>query len=159
MIIARQHQHPAIARGARRVAVFQRVAGAVDAGALGIKHGKDTIDSGVGKEVGLLAAPDRRCGQVFVEARREVDGMLFGKLARLPKCGIEAPQGGAPVTRHKAGGVESGCLITRVLQHGQAHQSMGARQQHTAFLAGIAIVKGDADVAHVISVRKALCRT
>jgi len=68
MVITGERQDAAIFCRARSVGVFQYVAGPVNTRALAIPEGKDAIMPGTGKQANLLAAPDRCCGKVFVQA-------------------------------------------------------------------------------------------
>ena len=58
MVITRHHQHPTMARTARRVAVLEHVSTAVYPGPLAVPDAEHAIHLGAGKQVQLLGAPD-----------------------------------------------------------------------------------------------------
>ena len=127
------------------------VAGAVDARALGVEHGEDAVDGGVVEEMGLLRAPDGGRREVLVEAGVEVDGVLFREAPGAPQCHVERAQRRAAIAGDEGGGVEPGGGVACMLQHGQAHQRMGARHQDAALFEGVAVVEGDVGKRHARS--------
>ena len=90
MVVAGQRQHPAIGRGAGRIAVLQRVAAAVDPRPLAVPHGKHAVIFGAGKQVQLLAAPHRRRRQLLVDRRLEFEVVALDKAAGAPQRLVEA---------------------------------------------------------------------
>ena len=84
MVVAREHEHAAVLRGAREVGVLEHIAAAVDARALAVPHGEHAVDLRVGVEIDLLAAPDRGRCEIFVEPRLELNAGAVEKLLRLP---------------------------------------------------------------------------
>ena len=94
MVVARHHQHAAARGGAVGVAVLQRVAGAVDAGALAVPHGEDAIDLGAGVGLDLLRAEDGGGGEVLVDRGEELDaGLRRGGPRSARARGRGAPSG------------------------------------------------------------------
>src|SRR5690606_42041180 len=73
VVVAGRDEHAAAPRRAGRVAVLERVAGAVDARPLAVPEGEDAVVAGAGEEARLLRAPDRRRREILVEARLEAD--------------------------------------------------------------------------------------
>ena len=73
VVVASQEQDTAMGRGAGQVAVAQNVAAAVDARTLGVPHGKNAVVAAIVEDGVLLAAPNRRRRQIFVDARLEMD--------------------------------------------------------------------------------------
>ncbi len=65
--------------------MLQRVEGAVNARSLAVPDAEDTIDGGLRKQVGLLAAPDGGNAQILVQAGLEVDVVLRQILLRPPQ--------------------------------------------------------------------------
>ena len=73
MIVAGQHQHAAVLRRAGEVCVLEHVAAAIDTRPLAVPHREHAIDLGARMQVDLLRAPDRRGGEVLVQAGLELD--------------------------------------------------------------------------------------
>ena len=51
----------------------EHVAGAVDAGALAVPHAEHAIELAFAAQLGLLRAPERGGGEVFIQAALELD--------------------------------------------------------------------------------------
>jgi hypothetical protein len=84
VIVACQHQHATVFRGAGVVGVLEHVAAAVDAGALAVPHREHAVVGRVLVQIDLLRAPDRRRREVFVKTRVKLDMGAVEKLLRLP---------------------------------------------------------------------------
>ena len=82
MVVAGQTQHAAVLGRARRIAVAEHVAAAVDAGALAVPDADHAIMVGAGRQIKLLRAPDRGGREVFVHAGLELDVVLFEMFSR-----------------------------------------------------------------------------
>ena len=91
MVVAGHHEHPAVGRGAIGVAVLQRVAGAVDAGALAVPHGEDAVDLRPRVRLHLLGAEDGGGGEVLVDRGQELDAGLGEALLAAPELEVESP--------------------------------------------------------------------
>ena len=92
MVIARQHNHTAVAAGTGRVRMFEHIAATIDAGAFAVPHREHAIDIGVLGKVNLLAAPDTGRGQVFIQTRLKNDPIRIKLLFSLPQRLIEPTQ-------------------------------------------------------------------
>ena len=77
MVVAGEREHAAIARGAGRIGVLERIDRAVDARALAVPDAEHAIDLGAREQADLLAAPDRGRGEVLVQAGHEGDVVLL----------------------------------------------------------------------------------
>jgi hypothetical protein len=77
VIVAGERQHAAIERGAGRVGMLERIDRAIDARPLPVPDAEHAIDLGAGKQADLLAALDRGCRQVLVQAGDEGDVVLL----------------------------------------------------------------------------------
>ena len=93
VVVTDHGEHAAVAGGAKGVRVFQHVHAAVEARALAVPHAEHTVVARAGKQVDLLAAPDRRHREVFVDARSEEDIVFFGESARAPERLVETANG------------------------------------------------------------------
>ena len=92
VVVTGQHQHAAVLRRAGEVRVLEHVAAAIDARPLAVPHREHAIDLGAGVHRHLLRAPDRRCREVLVQARLELDARALEELRRLPQRLVEAAQ-------------------------------------------------------------------
>ena len=68
MVVTGDRQHTAKPGGAGGVGMLEHVAGAIDAGALGVPDRKHAITRCAGRKPELLAAPHAGCRQILVEA-------------------------------------------------------------------------------------------
>src|SRR5213592_3692104 len=107
MIIASKQQHSAVRRRASCVAVLECVAAAVDAGTLGVPQGEYTVIFGPGKQIDLLASPDRCCSEFLVDRRLKANVAAVKKATRTPQRLIEPTQRRAAVARDEAPGFEA----------------------------------------------------
>src|SRR5690349_25055272 len=107
MIVARQYQDAAVRRCAGRVCVLEDIPGAIDAGTFGVPHGEDAVVLGAGKEIGLLASPHRRGGEILVDARLEADVALLEKALRLPQILIEPAERRTAISRDETSRIRS----------------------------------------------------
>ena len=82
VVVAGKAEHAAIFRRTRSVAVAEHVAAAVDAGALAVPDADHAIMIGTGRQIELLAAPDRGRGEVLVHARLKLDVVLLEVFSR-----------------------------------------------------------------------------
>jgi hypothetical protein len=120
VVVAGEHQHAAVLRGAGGVGVLEDVAAAIDARALAVPHREHTVVLCAGEEVQLLRAPDRGRGEVLVQPGLEPDVVALEVRARAPQRLVEAAERRAAVAGDEAGGVEPGALVAHALQHHQA---------------------------------------
>jgi len=139
MIVAGERQHTAVPRGAGRIGVLQGVGRAVDAGALAVPDAEHTIDLGARKEPNLLAAPDRRRGEILVEPGDESDVLCLKERLCTPQRVVVHAERRAPIAGDEARGVEPGEAIAFALQHRKADQRLDAGQIdslgfHTVFV-------------------------
>ena len=89
MVVARDHQHAAGARGSRVVAVAKRIAGTIDAGAFAIPIGEHAVIAGGLEQRHLLRAPDGGGGNLLVHPGEEVDMALLQMLLGLPHLDVD----------------------------------------------------------------------
>ncbi len=115
MVVAGQQQHAAMARRAGRIGVLEHVDGPVHARPLAIPHREHAVARGAGEQVDLLAAPDGGRGKVFVDAGLEHHVAGRQVLLGLPQGLVDAAQRRAAIARDKAGGVEAGGAVARLL--------------------------------------------
>ena len=126
MVVAGQQQHAAVLGDAGRVAVLEHVAAAVDTRALAVPHGKHAVIARAGEQVGLLAAPHRGGGQLFVDPGPEVDVVVLKEGLGLPQTLVQVAQGRAAVAGNETGGIQALGAVALLLQHRQSGQRLGA---------------------------------
>ncbi len=128
MVVAGQRQHAAIARRARRIGMLQGVDGAIDARTLAVPDAENAIDLCAGEKPDLLAAPDRGCGQILVQARNESNIMLSQERFRTPQRVVVHAERRAAIAGDETGRIEAGGAVAFALQHGKTHQRLDARE-------------------------------
>ena len=84
MIVAGNHQHAAMGRGAIGVAVLQRIARAVDARAFAIPETENAFDLALRIGLHLLAAEHGGGGEILVDGGEEFDAGGVEPVLRLP---------------------------------------------------------------------------
>ncbi|MNS97912.1 hypothetical protein D3C72_1322610 [compost metagenome] len=141
VVIAGERDHATQRRGAGEVGMLERIAAAVDAGALAIpdaEHAVVALAGGI--EVQLLRAPDRRDAELLVDAGFE-DHVVVGKmLLGLPQRLVIGAQGRSAVAGNKGGGVVAGLGIALALQQRQAYQRLHAAHVGTAGVQRVLVV-------------------
>src|SRR4051794_13922276 len=142
MIVAGERQHAAVLRSAGGVRVLEDVAAAIDAGALAVPHREDAVVARLGKKVELLRAPDRRRGQVFVDARLEADVVTLEMRPRAPQRLVEAAERRAAIAGDEAGGVDAGARVALALQHHEPDKRLRTGEKHAPALERVLVVEG-----------------
>ena len=132
VIVAREREHAAVRRGAGEVRMLQHVARAVDARSLAIPQAEYAVIAGAAEEAGLLAAPHRGGGEVFVDAGQEADMMLIEKACGAPQLLIVGAQGRAAVTGDEPGRVQARRHIAPALRQRDSRQRLDAGDVHAA---------------------------
>src|SRR5258708_37277570 len=92
MIVACYVQHAAMRRGSVGVAVLQRIAGSIDAGAFAVPEAEDAIDLAFRMTLDLLRAQHRGRREVFVDGRKKFNVSLLQEFLGAPKLEIDATQ-------------------------------------------------------------------
>ncbi len=82
VVVAREDEDAAMLRAAGGVAVLEHVAAAIHARALAVPHREHAVVFRALEQIDLLRAPDRRGGEVFVDAGLELDVMLLEEFLR-----------------------------------------------------------------------------
>ncbi len=143
VVVAREHQHAAVLGRACEIGVLEHVAAAIHAGAFAVPHREYAIDLGVGIEVDLLAAPDRRRGEVFVQTRLKPDVGAIEKSLRLPQRQVERAERRPAVSGDEATGIEARELVALPLQHEEPHERLRPGQEDAAGFKLVFVVEGD----------------
>ena len=160
MVVAGEAQHAAVLGRARRIAVAEDVAAAVDAGALAVPDADHAVILGAGRQIELLRAPDRGGRQILVHAGLELDVVLFEMLSRGEQLLVVAAERRAAVAGNEACGVEAGGAVAPDLRHRQADQRLDAGQEDVAGPLGVFLVETDRTLvdSHFALLSLAPCR-
>ena len=126
-IVARQRQHTAFRRGAGGIGVAQRIPAAIRARALAVPDAEHALMPRAGGQRDLLRAPDRRRGQILVQAGVEDDMRRLQPRCFLQQQLVVATDGGAAIAADIARRVPAQRGIHLPAQQRQAHQRLDAR--------------------------------
>jgi hypothetical protein len=140
---AHQGEHAAILRGAGEIGVAEHVAGAVDARALAVPHAEHAVVLALVAQFGLLRAPDRGRGEIFVQAGLEQDVVLVEMRLRPHELLIEPAERRAAIARNVASGVESGEPVALLLHQSRADQRLIAGDEHAALRQIVFVIEVD----------------
>ena len=142
MVVAGDRQHAAERRGAEHVGAAQRIAGAIDAGALAVPQAEHALEPFTGESVELLRAPQHGGREVLVQAGLETNVMRCQQLLAAPQFLIQPAERGAAIARDQTGRAVPGRSVQpRLFQH-QPHQRLHAGQQHRGVEIGEATFQG-----------------
>ena len=148
-VIPGDRQHAAMDRGARRVAVVEGVARAVDPRPLAVPQREYPVITRPVEQIDLLAAPDGGGGELLVDAGLEMDVVPLQEALGLPQRMVVAPERRAAIARDEPRRVEAGGNIAPALHHRQTHQGLGRGDEHAAGLKGVFVVKRQIKQGHV----------
>ncbi len=132
MIVPHQRQHAAILRGAGQVGVAENVAGAIDAGALAVPHGKHAVILALAAQLGLLRAPDCGRGEVFVDAALKPDVVLVQEWRGAQELAVEPAQRRAAVAGDIARGIKAVAPVELLLHQAEPHQRLESGNEDVA---------------------------
>ena len=107
MVVAHQREHAAVLGGAGEIGVAEDVAGAIDARTLAVPHAEDAIELALAAQLGLLRAPQRGGGELFVDAGLELDVLRGEEAPGAHHLLVEAAERRAAITGDIARGVEA----------------------------------------------------
>ncbi|MDT4847708.1 hypothetical protein FQZ97_817750 [compost metagenome] len=148
VVVAGQQQHAAMLGNTGRVAVLEHVAAAVHTRTLAVPHGKHAVVARAGKQAGLLAAPHRSGGQLFVDPGLKVDGVFLEEALGFPQALVEVAERRAAVAGDKAGGIQAVGRIALLLQHRQAGECLGAGEVEVTSGKAILVIQADLGQRH-----------
>ena len=124
MVVSSNGEHPSIRRGTKGIAMLDDIHGAINTGALAVPHAENTIELSALEQVGLLAAPDRRCSEVLIHTGLEVDIVLLEPGLGFPHGLVDRTQWRATIARDEGRGIQPPLLVPLMLQHRQSDQSL-----------------------------------
>src|SRR5438132_83278 len=126
-------------RRAIGVAVLERVAGAIDAGALAVPEPEHAIDLAVGLRLALLRPEHRSCREFLVHGGEEFDVVALQSLLDAPQLEIDAAERRAAIAGDEAGGVEPRGAVAPELVERDADDGLRTREEDPAVLALVAV--------------------
>src|SRR6185437_1581432 len=141
MVVAGNRQHAAVPGAAGEIRVLERVHRSVDAWTLAVPDAEDAVEFRRRVEIDLLAPPQRRGGEVLVDAGLEMDVVRGEVAARMVQRGVVHRQRRATIARDETGGVQAGGLVALLLQHWQPDQRLHAGQEYPPRRQGVFIVQ------------------
>ncbi len=139
VIITRDHQHAAIGRTAVRVAVFQCIAGPVEARSLAVPDTEYPIRRLAGFRFDLLRPEYGGGGEVLIDGGQELDVFPVKQVLRAPQLDVVAAERGTAVTADEPGRIEAGRTVQFPLHQRDPHQRLRAGQEDAARVAAITV--------------------
>ncbi len=130
------------------IGVAEDVAGAVDARALAVPHAEDAIELALAAQLGLLRAPQRGGGELFVDAGIELDVGGSQEAAGAHHLLVEAAERRAAVAGDVAAGVEAGAAVALLLHQQGADQRVIAGDQDAGLREIVFVVEADRSKRH-----------
>ena len=153
VVVAHQGQHTAVLRRAGEIGMAEDVAGAVDAGALAVPHAENAIELALAAQLGLLGAPERGGGQLFIDAGLEFDVGGGEMAARAHELLVEAAERRTAIAGEIACGVQTRLPVTRFLHQNGADQRLVAGHKHVRLVQIVFIVEADGSKRHRMTLR------
>src|SRR6202171_5809406 len=123
------------------VAVFQRVAGSIDTGALAVPEAEYAIDLALWIGLDLLRSQHRRRREVFVDRREKLNVSPLEEIFGAPKLHVDAAQRRTAIARNESGAIDPVGDVPIALIEQDAHQRLSAREEHASGLPRIAVLK------------------
>ena len=121
MVIADHSQYAPMFGGAEGVGVAHGIRRPVEARPLAVPKAEHAIIFFTAKGIQLLAAPNCRGGQIFIQAGLKVDVMLLEHLIDAAQFPVEAGKGRTAIPRDESRGVETRRFVQSALHEGDAH--------------------------------------
>jgi len=140
VIVAGGDDHTAVLRRARRVAVLERIAGAIDARALAVPQSEHTVVKSARKQIDLLRAPDRRRREILVEPRLKADVRGIEERPCAPQLAIEPAERRAAVAGDEACRVPARARVAVALHEQQSHERLQPGQVQRVRFESVALV-------------------
>ena len=132
VVVTRHYQHTAMRRRTIGGAVFQGIAGPIDARALAIPEAENPIHLPVFIGLHLLGPQHDRRGEILVDGGNKIDPVLVQQALGLPERLVDGTEGGSPVATDHACGVQSLFSIQGGLHQGNSNQGLRAGQENPA---------------------------
>src|SRR5262245_40427093 len=130
------------------------IAGAVDAGAFSVPHGKDAIELAFAAQLRLLRAPDGGRGHVLVQPELEADVGFFQPLFRAQELLVEGTERRAAIAADIARSVEARAAVALLLHQTEPNQRLEAGDKDRAFGQVVFVVERDVAQRHFWGLRR-----
>ena len=129
--------------GPSKVAVPERIAGAVDTRSLGVPHRKYAVIETIASPPRLLGSPDRGRCEILVHRRKETDiaslEFVFCKRELL----IQSAQRRTAITGDITGCAQPGTAVCITLQHGQPNECLNSGDKNLPRLEKVFVLQRD----------------
>ena len=141
MVVTGNNKYAAMRRAAIRIAVFDRVAGAIDTGPLAVPDAENAVDRAL--RIGLDLLRSQYCSRckIFIDRRQKFDVALIKKRLRAPEFQVKSTEWRAAITTDKTGGIESDRFVDCALHQRDADQRLGSGEKNPSRLAPIAVIQ------------------
>src|ERR1700738_2208950 len=143
VVVAHEREHPAIFRSAGEIRVSEHVAGAIDPRALAVPEAEHAVELALPTQLGLLRSPQRRGGDVLVDAGQKSDVIAIELALRPNELLVERAQRRAAVARHIARGVETCTPVALLLHPAEPDQRLKPGHDAAALAEIVLVFKGD----------------
>ena len=141
MIVPRQREYATIRRGTCSHRMLEDIAGSVNTGAFAIPDRKHAIVFRTWKKIDLLCAPDRGCGEVFIDAGLKAYVMRLEMFSGFGCSLIHAAQRRAAIAGDETCGIEASGKVALTLHHRQTNQRLRAGQEYSAALQRVFVIE------------------
>ncbi len=141
MVVPCHRQHTTVARCAKCIGMLDHIHAAINPRPLAIPHAEHAIVTRAGKQVGLLAAPDRSRREIFVQPRLKMNIVTLEPGFCFPHGLVNATHGGAAIAGYKARRIEPGAAIALLLQHRQPDQRFNPGHVGARRVEGVLVVQ------------------
>ena len=141
MIIPRHDEHAALRGRTIGVAMFQRIARPVDAGALAVPHRKDAFDLRLRVEMRLLRTQNGGGAQILVHRRQKADAGLVQPVPDAPQFLIQPTERRAAIAGDEAGGIHPRRPVAASLIQHDPRQRLRAGHEDRPRGGGVAVVQ------------------
>src|SRR5450631_2089556 len=140
-IVAGYREHAAMGRCADRVAMLDRIAGAIEARIFRVPNAEHASVFAAADGGNLLRAADGGRGDFFVETRFKMDMVVLEQRFRLPEREIDAAERRAAIARDEAAGRQSGARIAPPLVEREPDDRLHAGQEDLSAFQHILVVE------------------
>ena len=133
---------------AGKIGVAERVAGAIDARALAVPHAEHAIELAFAAQFGLLGAPQRRGGELLVDAGLELDVGGGEPAGGADELLVEPAERRAAVAGDKARRVEARATVALFLHQAGADQRLIPGHEYMRLGKVVFILEADRSKRH-----------
>jgi hypothetical protein len=143
VIVAHQGQHAAMLGGAGEIGMTEHIPGAIDPGAFAVPEAEHPIELALPAEFRLLRAPDRRRGDVFIEAGLETDVVFIERALRADELLVERAERRTAIARDIPRRIEAGAAVALLLHQAESNDGLEAGDEDAALGEIVFVVERD----------------